>query len=81
MPKNLDRNAIDQFLDIADDDAFEYAQQAARKEGILVGISTGAALAAVASLLPTLPVGARVLALNFDTGERYLSVKGFVKEA
>lgn len=81
VPKNLDRNAIDQFLDIADDDAFEYAQQAARKEGILVGISTGAALAAVASLLPTLPVGARVLALNFDTGERYLSVKGFVKEA
>lgn len=79
VPKNLDRNAIDQFLDIEDDAAFRYAQLAAKKEGLLVGISTGAALAAVADLLPTLPEGAKVLALNFDTGERYLSVKGFVQ--
>lgn len=79
VPKNLDRNAIDQFLDIEDDAAFRYAQLAAKKEGLLVGISTGAALAAVADLLPTLHEGAKVLALNFDTGERYLSVKGFVQ--
>lgn len=79
VPRNLDKNVIDQFLDIEDDAAFAYAQAAARQEGLLVGISTGAVLAAVAGLLPTLPKASRVLALNFDTGERYLSVPGFVK--
>lgn len=79
VPGNLDKNVIDQFLDIEDDAAFAYAQTAARQEGLLVGISTGAVLAAVAGLLPTLPKASRVLALNFDTGERYLSVPGFVK--
>ena len=79
VPGNLDKNVIDQFLDIEDGAAFAYAQAAARQEGLLVGISTGAVLAAVAGLLPTLPKASRVLALNFDTGERYLSVPGFVK--
>lgn len=79
VPGNLDKNVIDQFLDIEDDAASAYAQAAARQEGLLVGISTGAVLAAVAGLLPTLPKASRVLALNFDTGERYLSVPGFVK--
>lgn len=79
VPGNLDKNVIDQFLDIEDDAAFAYVQAAARQEGLLVGISTGAVLAAVAGLLPTLPKASRVLALNFDTGERYLSVPGFVK--
>lgn len=79
VPGNLDKNVIDLFLDIEDDAAFAYAQAAARQEGLLVGISTGAVLAAVAGLLPTLPKASRVLALNFDTGERYLSVPGFVK--
>ena len=79
VPGNLDKNVIDRFLDIEDDAAFAYAQAAARQEGLLVGISTGAVLAAVAGLLPTLPKASRVLALNFDTGERYLSVPGFVK--
>lgn len=79
VPGNLDKNVIDQFLDIEDDAAFAYTQAAARQEGLLVGISTGAVLAAVAGLLPTLPKASRVLALNFDTGERYLSVPGFVK--
>lgn len=79
VPGNLDKNVIDQFLGIEDDAAFAYAQAAARQEGLLVGISTGAVLAAVAGLLPTLPKASRVLALNFDTGERYLSVPGFVK--
>ena len=79
VPGNLDKNVIDQFLDIEDDATFAYAQAAARQEGLLVGISTGAVLAAVAGLLPTLPKASRVLALNFDTGERYLSVPGFVK--
>ena len=79
VPGNLDKNVIDQVFDIEDDAAFAYAQAAARQEGLLVGISTGAVLAAVAGLLPTLPKASRVLALNFDTGERYLSVPGFVK--
>ena len=79
VPGNLDKNEIDQILDNEDDAAFAYAQAAARQEGLLVGISTGAVLAAVAGLLPTLPKASRVLALNFDTGERYLSVPGFVK--
>ena len=81
IPENLDRTAIDEFLDVADDDAFTYAQLAAAKEGLLVGISTGAVLAAVAGLLPKLDKNARILLMNFDTGERYLSVKGFVKGA
>lgn len=80
VPGNLDPAVIDEFLDVRDEPAFEWAQRIARTEGILVGISTGAVLAAVAELLPKLPEGARVLALNFDTGERYLSVPGFVKQ-
>ena len=67
IPENLDRTAIDEFLDVADDDAFTYAQLAAAKEGLLVGISTGAVLAAVAGLLPKLDKNARILLMNFDT--------------
>ena len=77
--ETLKKSDLTSILDIEDDAAFAYAQAAARQEGLLVGISTGAVLAAVAGLLPTLPKASRVLALNFDTGERYLSVPGFVK--
>lgn len=81
IPGNLDRTVIDEFLDIPDDEAFSFAQQAARREGLLVGISTGAVLAAISRLLKTLPENARVLGMNFDTGERYLTVKGFIPQA
>ncbi|MDB5880736.1 MAG: Cysteine synthase, partial [Ramlibacter sp.] len=58
--------------------AREMARRAAREEGILVGISSGAALAAVAQHLPKLPAGSTVLCFNYDTGERYLSIEGFL---
>jgi cysteine synthase A len=57
--------------------AREYARRSAREEGMLVGISSGATLAAIAQKLPELPAGAKVLGFNYDTGERYLSVEGF----
>jgi cysteine synthase A len=54
------------------------ARRSAREEGMLVGISSGATLAAIARKLPELPVGSRVLGFSYDTGERYLSVEGFL---
>jgi cysteine synthase A len=61
---------------VTKEEAFDYAARSAREEGIFVGISSGAALAAVAKKLPELPAGARVLTFCYDTGERYLSVEG-----
>ena len=58
--------------------AREMARRSAREEGLLVGISSGATLAAIAQKLPELPANARVLGFNYDTGERYLSVDGFL---
>ena len=55
---------------------WEYAREIAKKEGILVGISTGASLAAVAKKAATLPDDAKILTFNYDTGERYLSIEG-----
>jgi cysteine synthase A len=60
------------------EEAREMARRSAREEGMLVGISSGATLAAIAKKLPELPKGARVLGFNYDTGERYLSVEGFL---
>ena len=60
------------------EDAREYARRSAREEGLLVGISSGATLAAIAQKLPELGAGARVLGFNYDTGERYLSIEGFL---
>ena len=60
--------------------AREYARRSAREEGMLVGISSGATLAAIAQKLPELPAGATVLGFNYDTGERYLSVDGFLPQ-
>jgi cysteine synthase A len=60
------------------EDAKAYARDCAAREGILVGISSGATLAAIASKLKELPKGARVLGFNYDTGERYLSTEGFL---
>lgn len=76
IPRNLDTDAIDGAIRVEETDAFDFTRRAAREEGLFVGISSGAALAAVALKLPDLPEGARVLTFCYDTGERYLSVDG-----
>ncbi|RKJ96811.1 cysteine synthase A [Alicycliphilus denitrificans] len=78
IPKNLDTGLLDGVIQVDAEPAREYARRAAREEGLLVGISSGATLAAIAQKLPDLPQGARVLGFNYDTGERYLSVEGFL---
>ena len=78
VPKNLDTSLLDGVIQVEAEPAREYARRAAREEGILVGISSGATLAAIAQKLPELPAGAKVLGFNYDTGERYLSVEGFL---
>lgn len=78
IPKNLDMSVLDGVIQVEAEDAREYARRSAREEGILVGISSGATLAAIAQKLPELPAGSKVLGFNYDTGERYLSVDGFL---
>ena len=78
IPKNLDTSLLDGVVQIDAEDAREYARRSAREEGMLVGISSGATLAAIAQKLKDLPAGSRVLGFNYDTGERYLSVEGFL---
>lgn len=77
IPKNLDVSLLDGVIQVDAEPAREMARRAAREEGMLVGISSGATLAAIAQKLPELPAGATVLGFNYDTGERYLSVEGF----
>ncbi|UUX98847.1 cysteine synthase A [Sphingomonas sp. J315] len=81
VPKNLHTDAIDGAIQVDAADAKEFARRAAREEGMLVGISSGATLAAIAKKLGDLPAGSRVLGFNYDTGERYLSVPDFLPEA
>lgn len=76
IPSILNREALDGVITIGKDEAFTYTQRLAKEEGILVGISTGAALAAVAKKLPEIPKGSKILTFNYDTGERYLSIEG-----
>ena len=76
VPAILDRDILDGTIQVAKEDAFDYAQRCAREEGILVGISSGASLAAVAQKIKDIPEGSRVLTFCYDTGERYLSVEG-----
>ena len=78
IPKNLDTALLDGVIQVEAEDAREYGRRSAREEGLLVGISSGATLAAIAQKLPELPTGARVLGFNYDTGERYLSVEGYL---
>jgi len=78
VPSILDMSAIDGVIDVDGDDAKEMARRAAREEGMLVGISSGATLAAIAQKLPELGDNPRVLGFNYDTGERYLSVPDFL---
>ena len=79
VPKNLKTELLDGVITVAEEEAFEYANKAARLEGIFVGISSGASLAAVAKKIPELPTGSRILTFCYDTGERYLSVEGLFR--
>ena len=78
IPSNLHTQAIDGAIQVEADDAREMARRCAREEGLLVGISSGATLAAISQKLAELETGARVLGFNYDTGERYLSVPDFL---
>lgn len=78
IPGNLHTDAIDGAIKVDAEDAKEMARRAAREEGMLIGISSGATLAAIAKKLPELPAGTRVMGFNYDTGERYLSVPDFL---
>jgi cysteine synthase A len=78
IPKNLHVDLLDGVIQVDPEDAKEMARRSAREEGMLVGISSGATLAAIAKKLPEIPAGARILGFNYDTGERYLSVEGFL---
>jgi cysteine synthase A len=80
IPVNLDVSLLDGVIQVAPDDAREMARRAAREEGILVGISSGATLAAIGQKLPELGENPRILGFNYDTGERYLSVPDFLPE-
>ncbi len=78
IPANLQVDLLDGVIQVEAEAAREMARRAAREEGMLVGISSGATLAAIAQKLPELPIGATVLGFNYDTGERYLSIEGFL---
>lgn len=80
IPGNLHTQSIDGAIQVDPAHAKEMARLSASKEGMLVGISSGATLAAIAQKLPSLPAGSRVLGFNYDTGERYLSVPDFLPE-
>jgi cysteine synthase len=76
IPANLHTDILDGVIQVTKEEAFAYAQRAAREEGIFGGVSSGATLAAIAQKLPELPKGAVILGFNYDTGERYLSIEG-----
>jgi cysteine synthase A len=78
IPANLHTKSIDGVIQVEPDDAKDWARRAATQEGMLVGISSGATLSAIAQKLPDLPAGSRILGFNYDTGERYLSVPDFL---
>lgn len=74
IPENLDTTLLDGTIPVGKDEAFLFARRAAREEGVFIGISSGASLAAVSKKLEEIPSGSRILTFNYDTGERYLSV-------
>jgi len=80
IPSILNREVLDGIIDVDANEAKEMARRAAREEGLLIGISSGAALAGVAQKLPELGDRPRILTFNYDTGERYLSVPEFLPE-
>ena len=78
IPANLNTALLDGVIQVEAEPAREMARRCAREEGLLVGISSGATLAAIAQKLPELPAGTTVLGFNYDTGERYFSIEGFL---
>ena len=76
IPSILNTKILDGIIQVSKDESYEYAQRAAKEEGILGGVSTGASLAAVAKKLPEIAIGSKILTFNYDTGERYLSIEG-----
>jgi cysteine synthase A len=76
IPKNLHTALLDGVITIEKDEAFEFTKRAAKEEGLFIGVSSGASLAAVSKKLKDIPHGKKVLTFNYDTGERYLSVEG-----
>jgi cysteine synthase len=76
IPANLHTNILDGVIQVSKDESFEMARRSAKEEGIFVGGSSGASLAAVAKKLPEIPAGSRILTFCYDTGERYLSIEG-----
>ncbi|ULQ53829.1 cysteine synthase A [Flavihumibacter fluvii] len=76
VPSIYNKDVIDGVITVSKDDAFSFAQRAAKEEGIFMGISSGASLAAVSKKLSEIPAGSTVLTFNYDTGERYLSIDG-----
>src|SRR5438046_1452873 len=80
VPYILDINILDEIFPVSKEEAFEYAKRAAKEEGLFVGISTGAALAAVNKKISEILKPSKFLTINYDKGERYLSVEGLFKE-
>ena len=78
VPANLQVDLLDGVITVEGDTAKDFARRSASEEGLLVGISSGATLAAIAQKLPEIPAGSTVLGFNYDTGERYFSVEGFL---
>lgn len=76
VPSILNTAILDGIIQVSKDEAFAYAQRAAKEEGLLLGVSSGASLAAVAKKLAEIPAGSKILTFNYDTGERYLSIEG-----
>lgn len=76
VPSILEKEVLDGVITVSQEEAFEFTRRAARLEGLLVGVSSGASLAAVNKKLEEIPTGSRILTFCYDTGERYLSVEG-----
>lgn len=76
IPGILHRELLDGIIQVTKEEAFEYAQRCAKEEGIFIGISSGASLAAVSKKIKEVPAGSRMLTFCYDTGERYLSIEG-----
>ena len=76
IPKNLHKEILTGVIQVSKEEAYEFAIRCAKEEGIFVGVSSGAALAAVAKKIPEIPIGSTILTFCYDTGERYLSVEG-----
>jgi cysteine synthase A len=74
IPKNLHTDLLNGTIEVLAEDAFEFAQRAAKEEGLFGGISSGATLAAINKKLSEIPEGSTVIGFNYDTGERYLSI-------